>query len=109
LVNISITPFTRPTVRWFIGEYLFSKAVENKGNRKKGEGFASEMHRAWEQVCIKSGFHCGPLTSFQREVRKMLESGVIERTREEQGKGAMPRQYFCLTKEFFDAMREERR
>jgi len=108
MVSIELDPFSRPTVSWFILKYLYERAREN-GGRIKGEEYVSEMHRQWQQFCGQMGKHCGNADSFRREVRRMKVQGLIETGREEPGKGAMPRQYYVLSAEYFDAMREEER
>ena len=105
MVTIELTPFSRPTVSWFIMQYLFSKA---EGNRKNGEEYTAEMHRQWQQFCGKMGKHCGSIESFRREVRRMKILGIVEASREE-GDGSMPRQYYVLSEDYFAAMTEESR
>ncbi len=105
MVSIELTPFTRPTVRWFVSQYLFSKAKEN-GGRVRGEEYIAEIHRQWEQFCGGMKKPCGNIDSFRREVRKMKTVGAIEQSREEEvpGGGAMPRQYYVLSSDHYEAM-----
>jgi|SRR5208337_4618530 len=104
MVTIELSPFDRPTVHWFVMQYLFKKA---NGDRMKGEEYVSQLYRQWEQFCGKKEKPCGNLESFSRAFRKMKMAEEVEKGRVEKGKGAIPRQYYILSQDYFDAMKEE--
>ena len=104
MVSIELSPFDKPTVAWFIMKYLFTKAQENGKKRIAGEEYASNLHRQWQQFC---GKHTGAIDSFHREIRRMKTAGQVEVAREEKGKSAIPRKYYVLSQDYYDAMVED--
>lgn len=107
MVTIELDPFARPVVSWFVTRYLFNKAME-EGGRTKGDDYVANMHRQWQQFRTTMGKSSGDINSFRREIRSMKARGVIENTREEKIEGnSMPRRYYALAADYFDALKEE--
>ena len=83
-------------------QYLFQKT---KGSRKHGETPTAELYHGWVQSCVQMGRSPGKLVSFQHEMWVLRGQGIVEISRTEPGEKTIPKNFYILTKEYFEYMR----
>lgn len=101
-IVIDVKKYEKMTKRKFIMQYLFRKAV---GNRTAGESDVSEIYSVWVELCLQIGETPGKSRGMTEELSRMRGAGIVEVTRTGKSSGPIPKNFYILTEEYFEFMK----
>jgi hypothetical protein len=103
-IVINTDRLDRFTKKGYVLQHLYQKG---NGNRLEGEAGVGELYEGWVKVCVKISKAPGKRRSFQREMWSLRDKGVVEISRQVEGEGPAPANYYVLTEEYFNFMRNK--
>jgi hypothetical protein len=103
-ISINIDRLDRFTKKSYVLQHLYQKGA---GRRLQGEAGVGELYDGWVKACVQISKTPGKRHSFQREMWSLREQGVVEISRQVPGEGPAPANYYVLTEEYFNFMRNK--
>lgn len=103
-ITIEVKKYEKLTKRKFLMRYLFQKSL-NEGGRMGGESDVSEMYSGWVEACSQIVKPPGKSKKLTEELWRMTNEGIVQVTRTAESSGVLPKNFYVLTEEYFEFMK----